>query len=96
MILIVRYKLRKFVCFTNTTRFTKKCIMSLEKKNCESWCVDYAGGEPTNFGALPDGSPCSYQRPFDLCFQVMTQNLVFNTFLYFYNLLYKYRCSIFR
>ncbi|CAK1598591.1 unnamed protein product [Parnassius mnemosyne] len=40
-----------------------------ESKNCETWCVDYAGGIPSKFGVLPDGSPCSYQRPFDLCSQ---------------------------
>ncbi|XP_045535080.1 A disintegrin and metalloproteinase with thrombospondin motifs 3 [Papilio machaon] len=40
-----------------------------ESKNCEAWCVDYAGGKPSKFGHLPDGAPCSYQRPFDLCSQ---------------------------
>lgn len=93
MQLIVRYKLGKFVCFVNTSRFTKKCLMSLEKKNCESWCVDYAGGEPTNFGALPDGSPCSYQRPFDLCSQVYTESsliLFFTLIINFKHTLYRY------
>ncbi|VVC96306.1 unnamed protein product [Leptidea sinapis] len=40
-----------------------------ETKRCESWCVDYAGGTPSSFGNLPDGAPCSYERPFDLCYQ---------------------------
>ncbi|XP_028025872.1 A disintegrin and metalloproteinase with thrombospondin motifs 3-like [Bombyx mandarina] len=40
-----------------------------ESNHCEISCVDYAGGSPTNFGALPDGTPCSYLRPFDVCFQ---------------------------
>ncbi|XP_072939392.1 A disintegrin and metalloproteinase with thrombospondin motifs 1-like [Epargyreus clarus] len=44
-------------------------LHSEESKHCEIWCVDYAGGEPSGFGALPDATPCSYQRPFDLCFQ---------------------------
>lgn len=40
-----------------------------ETKHCEIWCVDYAGGAPSDFGALPDGTACSYQRSFDICFQ---------------------------
>ncbi|XP_052740736.1 A disintegrin and metalloproteinase with thrombospondin motifs 3 isoform X1 [Bicyclus anynana] len=40
-----------------------------ESKHCEIWCVDYAGGEPASFGPLPDGTSCSYERPFDLCYQ---------------------------
>ncbi|CAG9795129.1 unnamed protein product [Diatraea saccharalis] len=40
-----------------------------ETKHCEIWCVPLAGGEASTFGALPDGSSCSYDRPYDICFQ---------------------------
>ncbi|CAH2265526.1 jg10075 [Pararge aegeria aegeria] len=40
-----------------------------QSKHCEIWCVDYAGGEGSSFGSLPDGTSCSYERPFDLCYQ---------------------------
>lgn len=40
-----------------------------EAKYCEIWCVDYKGGEAVTLGSLPDGTPCSYDRPYDLCFQ---------------------------
>lgn len=42
-----------------------------ETKHCEIWCVDYTGGEASDFGALPDGTPCSYDKPYDICFQVI-------------------------
>lgn len=37
---------------------------------CDIWCVDYTGSAPSNYGALPDGTPCSYNKPYDICFQV--------------------------
>ncbi|XP_063360365.1 A disintegrin and metalloproteinase with thrombospondin motifs 1-like [Cydia amplana] len=40
-----------------------------ESQQCEMWCVDYTGGEPSSFGSLPDATPCSYDRPYDLCYQ---------------------------
>ncbi|CAG9559815.1 unnamed protein product [Danaus chrysippus] len=40
-----------------------------ESNHCETWCVDFAGGNPSNYGPLPDGTPCSYERPYDLCYQ---------------------------
>ncbi|XP_068631071.1 A disintegrin and metalloproteinase with thrombospondin motifs 1-like [Battus philenor] len=40
-----------------------------ETNSCETWCIGYTGGEPSKFGILPDGSPCSYERPFDVCSQ---------------------------
>ncbi|XP_028172858.1 A disintegrin and metalloproteinase with thrombospondin motifs 3-like isoform X2 [Ostrinia furnacalis] len=40
-----------------------------ESKQCEIWCVDFSGGDASTFGALPDGAPCSYDRPFDVCYQ---------------------------
>lgn len=40
-----------------------------ESKNCEIWCVDYGGGNSTSFGPLPDGTSCSYERPYDVCYQ---------------------------
>lgn len=41
-----------------------------ESKQCKVSCVHYKGGEAMSFGVLPDGAPCSYDRPFDVCFQV--------------------------
>lgn len=41
-----------------------------ESKQCKVLCVHYKGGLVTSFGALPDGASCSYDRPFDVCFQV--------------------------
>ncbi|CAH0605531.1 unnamed protein product [Chrysodeixis includens] len=40
-----------------------------QTQECEIWCVDYGGGGPSNFGSLPDGTSCSYNRPYDVCFQ---------------------------
>ncbi|XP_049870395.1 A disintegrin and metalloproteinase with thrombospondin motifs 3-like [Pectinophora gossypiella] len=40
-----------------------------ESKQCEAWCVNYTGGTPSTHGALPDGTPCSYDRQFDVCFE---------------------------
>ncbi|KAG6455430.1 hypothetical protein O3G_MSEX009198 [Manduca sexta] len=40
-----------------------------DTKHCEIWCVDYEGGEASSYGALPDGTSCSYERPYDVCSQ---------------------------
>ncbi|XP_041970480.1 A disintegrin and metalloproteinase with thrombospondin motifs 3-like isoform X2 [Aricia agestis] len=40
-----------------------------ESRSCELWCTHYDGGEPANFGYLPDGVTCNYTRPYDLCYQ---------------------------
>ncbi|KAL4708282.1 hypothetical protein ACJJTC_007688 [Scirpophaga incertulas] len=44
-------------------------IHSNETRHCEIWCVQLTGGEAATFGALPDGSACSYDRPYDICLQ---------------------------
>ncbi|XP_047525882.1 A disintegrin and metalloproteinase with thrombospondin motifs 3-like [Pieris napi] len=60
--------IRTDVCFRQASYLIPQ-LQADESKHCESWCVDYGGGEATSFGALPDGTPCSYDRPYDLCFQ---------------------------
>ncbi|XP_059056754.1 A disintegrin and metalloproteinase with thrombospondin motifs 1-like [Achroia grisella] len=40
-----------------------------ESKQCELWCANKNGKEYTSYGTLEDGSPCSYERPYDVCFQ---------------------------
>lgn len=40
-----------------------------ESRQCELWCVDVNGKEHTSYGSLEDGSPCGYERPYDVCFQ---------------------------
>lgn len=37
--------------------------------------MDFAGGDADTYGALPDGSACSYDRPFDVCFKVKKNTL---------------------
>ncbi|XP_038222920.1 A disintegrin and metalloproteinase with thrombospondin motifs 3-like [Zerene cesonia] len=59
---------RTDICFRQASHLIPH-LHAQESKHCEIWCTDYAGGDPSNFGALPDGTPCSYERPFDLCFQ---------------------------
>ncbi|CAG4918915.1 unnamed protein product [Colias eurytheme] len=59
---------RTDICFRQASHLIPH-LHAQESKHCEIWCMDYAGGDPSNFGALPDGTPCSYERPFDLCFQ---------------------------
>ncbi|KAI5637407.1 reprolysin (M12B) family zinc metalloprotease domain-containing protein [Phthorimaea operculella] len=44
-------------------------VHSDESQKCQAWCVDYAGGEPTTLGPVPDGTSCSYDRQFDVCFE---------------------------
>ncbi|CAG9136061.1 unnamed protein product [Plutella xylostella] len=38
-------------------------------KHCQLWCVNYTGGEAVTFGSLPDGTPCSYDKPYDVCYR---------------------------
>lgn len=54
----------------NTYQMFNIIICFPESKQCKVLCVHYKGGLATSFGALPDGAPCSYDRPFDVCFQV--------------------------
>lgn len=59
---------RADICLRQHARFIPY-LHPNETQHCEVWCVDYGGGGPSNFGALPDGTPCSYNRPYDVCFQ---------------------------
>ncbi|KAJ0178920.1 hypothetical protein K1T71_005695 [Dendrolimus kikuchii] len=60
--------IRSDLCLRQQGRFIPH-LHPNETKHCEIWCVDYTGGEASDFGALPDGTPCSYEKPFDICFQ---------------------------
>ncbi|XP_075971491.1 A disintegrin and metalloproteinase with thrombospondin motifs 1-like [Anticarsia gemmatalis] len=60
--------LRADLCLRQHHRFIPY-IHPNDTQRCENWCVDYGGGGPSNFGALPDGIPCSYNQPYDICFQ---------------------------
>ncbi|XP_026496779.2 A disintegrin and metalloproteinase with thrombospondin motifs 1-like [Vanessa tameamea] len=60
--------MRADVCFRQASYLIPH-LHHEESKNCEIWCIDYAGGEPVSFGPLPDGTPCSYDRPYDICYQ---------------------------
>ncbi|CAB3236822.1 unnamed protein product [Arctia plantaginis] len=59
---------RADLCYRQYHRFIPY-IHPNDTQHCDMWCVEYTGGSPSNYGALPDGTPCSYSKPYDICFQ---------------------------